>query len=79
MMKSTLERSPPASREAFSAWRIEWTSTVADFSNGLGRYESMPPPSTVKDIAPPAALTSVAANGFATGVFRVGVHHKLPL
>lgn len=32
----------------------------------------MPPPSHVKDIAPPQALTSIAAYGFATGLFRFG-------
>ena len=37
----------------------------------------MPPPSTVKDITPPHALTSVAANGFATGAFRVGAVPQL--
>jgi hypothetical protein len=33
----------------------------------------MPPPSHVTDIAPPAALTPVAASGFASGVLRFGV------
>ncbi|EXJ79724.1 hypothetical protein A1O3_08007 [Capronia epimyces CBS 606.96] len=32
----------------------------------------MPPPSHVKDIAPPEHLTSVAASGFASGVLRFG-------
>ena len=33
---------------------------------------NMPPPSNVKDIAPPLALTPVAAKGFAIGVLRFG-------
>ena len=32
----------------------------------------MPPPSNVKDIAPPLALTPIAAKGFAIGVLRFG-------
>ena len=32
----------------------------------------MPPPSTVKDIQPPEALSSIAARGFAVGVARFG-------
>ena len=33
----------------------------------------MPPPSHVRDIAPPAALTPVAASGFAQGALRFGI------
>ncbi|KIV91016.1 hypothetical protein B0A52_06492 [Exophiala mesophila] len=32
----------------------------------------MPPPSEVKDIAPPAALNTIAGQGFASGVLRFG-------
>ncbi|KAL2413668.1 hypothetical protein ABEF95_011904 [Exophiala dermatitidis] len=32
----------------------------------------MPPPSHIKDIAPPEHLTSLAANGFASGALRFG-------
>jgi hypothetical protein len=32
----------------------------------------MPPPSNVKDIAPPLVLTSIAAKGFAIGALRFG-------
>lgn len=32
----------------------------------------MPPPSTVKNIAPPEALTPIAAQGFASGALRFG-------
>lgn len=32
----------------------------------------MPPPSEVKDIAPPQALNAVARHGFASGVLRFG-------
>jgi len=32
----------------------------------------MPPPSTVTNIAPPEALTSIAAQGFAVGALRFG-------
>ncbi|KIW56674.1 hypothetical protein PV05_05314 [Exophiala xenobiotica] len=32
----------------------------------------MPPPSNVKDIAPPEHLTSLAAGGFASGALRFG-------
>lgn len=32
----------------------------------------MPPPSHVKDIAPPAHLSSLAAEGFSSGVLRFG-------
>jgi hypothetical protein len=33
----------------------------------------MPPPSHITDIAPPQALTPIAASGFAQGVLRFGV------
>lgn len=33
---------------------------------------NMPPPSTVQNIAPPEALTPIAAQGFASGAFRFG-------
>lgn len=32
----------------------------------------MPPPSTIKDIAPPEALSTIAGQGFASGVLRFG-------
>ncbi|KEF61678.1 uncharacterized protein A1O9_03246 [Exophiala aquamarina CBS 119918] len=32
----------------------------------------MPPPSTIRDIAPPEALSSIASQGFASGVLRFG-------
>ena len=32
----------------------------------------MPPPSTVRDIAPPADLTIIAGQGFASGALRFG-------
>jgi hypothetical protein len=32
----------------------------------------MPPPSTVRDIQPPAGLTSIAGRGFAVGAARFG-------
>jgi len=32
----------------------------------------MPPPSTVRDIAPPSDITAVAAQGFAGGALRFG-------
>ncbi|KAK5061450.1 hypothetical protein LTR84_007993 [Exophiala bonariae] len=32
----------------------------------------MPPPSTIKDIAPPEALSTIAGQGFASGAVRFG-------
>jgi hypothetical protein len=32
----------------------------------------MPPPSTIKDIAPPEALSTIAGQGFASGAIRFG-------
>jgi hypothetical protein len=51
---------------------------VLQYNNSIDRPSSptnlltMPPPSTVKDLTPPDALTPIAAQGFATGVLRFG-------
>lgn len=57
-------KSSPNLQELLNALYRSAATTPSDLN--------MPPPSTVKDIAPPEATASVAAQGFATGVLRFG-------
>lgn len=50
------------------------SSTTTSGGDSPTNNLSMPPPSYVKDITPPKALTAVAAQGFAVGAMRVCSH-----